>query len=334
MKISYITNPGNFSLDNGFGRAGYGVVTSLKSLGHEVPYADPTAEVEIAFCQPDNSLWSNPDAYHIQYTPWESTELKEGWLECFNDEDTDEVWATSPWVAEVYRKAGVTKPIYVYEHGIHSLSTPRRRTRGRVLNFLHVGEPAPRKSGQLAMEAFREVFGDRNDVRLTIKAFGRSNIRVYDSGGSILGIPSQMYRNVRTIWDRLDNDAMNALYSQSDVLVYPSYGEGFGLIPLEAAVTGMPVICTDTWPPYEQFLVDELKVRTELVDSPWEGTHPGKMLAPVKDSLKAALTEVDKNFDWIAGAAFREAFKIRRAYNWDVQTERAFAHIFEKFDRN
>ena len=331
MKISYITNVGNLTLSNGFGRAGYQIVDSLKKLGHEVPYASADASVEIAFCQPDNSDWSNPDAYHIQYTPWESTELKPGWVECFNDDSIDEVWATSPWVAEVYRNAGVTKPIFVYEHGVNVDIKPTRRRQSSKLKFLHVGEPAPRKGGQLTVETFREVFGDRTDVSLTVKAFRRSSIRVFDEEGSILGLPQDLYRNVKTVYNELDSSEMDRLYRQHDVLIYPSYGEGFGLIPIEAAVTGMPVICTDTWPPYEKLLPERLLVKTSLVDSPWEKTHPGQMLEPDRNSLKAALTYADENFEKLAGEAFKNAFLIKKEFDWIVQTERAFAHIVKKF---
>src|SRR6478752_5235165 len=158
MKISFITNVGNLTLNNGYGKAGFNIVTSLQRLGHEVPFASADASVEIAFCQPDFSEWSNPDAYHIQYTPWESTQLNDGWKEAFN-ETCDEVWTTSDLVAEWYLAEGVTKPIYVYEHGLTPTGPAVRRTRDDKLRILHVGEPAMRKGGQLALQAFRDVFG-------------------------------------------------------------------------------------------------------------------------------------------------------------------------------
>src|SRR6476469_11222229 len=115
MKISFVTALGNLTLTNGYGIAGFNMIKALQRLGHEVPFADDTAPVEIAFCQPDYSEWSNPDAYHIQYTPWESDELPDGWVDAFND-NCDEVWTPSPLIAKWYREAGVEKPIYVYEH--------------------------------------------------------------------------------------------------------------------------------------------------------------------------------------------------------------------------
>jgi glycosyltransferase involved in cell wall biosynthesis len=41
-------------------------------------------------------------------------------------------------------------------------------------------------------------------------------------------------------------DKLPALYRRSDVFVFPSWGEGFGLPPLEAMACGVPVVLTDS----------------------------------------------------------------------------------------
>lgn len=333
MNISFVTNVGNLSLVNGYGVAGFNVVTALQRLGHVVKFADENAPVEIAFCQPDYSEWSNPNAYHIQYTPWESDELPDGWVEAFND-NCDEVWTPSPLIAKWYVEAGVTKPVYVYEHGIDPSWTRNRRRRGAKLKFLHMGEPAPRKGGQMAMEAFRTVFGDREDVHLTIKAWNRSDIRVYGNHKNILGSPQALYNNVSTVYDELEPDALVQFVKQHDVLIYPGWGEGFGLIPLQAMATGMPVICTEAWAPYKRFLIPNLSLGSELVKSPWPHIHTGRMFKPNLDDLHAALASVDENFDYYAATAYRYSFAIAEDYSWDRLTEDAFERIVRKFDVN
>lgn len=331
MKISFITNVGNLTLNNGYGKAGYNVVTSLQRLGHEVPFASPDAPVEIAFCQPDWSEWSNPDAYHIQYTPWESTKLGDGWKEAFN-ETCDEVWTTSALVANWYKAEGVEKPIYVYEHGISPLGPPKRRLRRGRLNLLHVGEPAMRKGGQMTVEAFRDVFGSREDVHLTIKAFRRSAIRVYDGSGSINGLPHEIYKNVTTIYNEYSEDEMYKLYTGHHALVYPSWGEGFGFIPAEAAATGMPVISPHVWAPYADHLIQDLDIESDLVDSPWPDTHPGQMYRPNYESLKDSMRRLEEDYDRYAGLALRKSFGLNSEFDWDRLTEQAFAHIVRKFE--
>jgi glycosyltransferase involved in cell wall biosynthesis len=295
-----------------------------------VPFASPEAPVEIAFCQPDWSNWSNPDAYHIQYTPWESTELHKGWVEAFNG-NCDEVWTTSELNAQWYKDAGVTKPIYVYEHGLTPLGNPVRRERREKLKFLHVGEPAMRKGGQLALQAFRDVFGGRTDVHLTIKAFRRSAIRVYDSTGSIRGLPHEIYKNVTTVYNEVSEEEMHQIYTGHHALVYPSWGEGFGFIPAEAALTGMPVVSPHVWAPYANHLIPELDIKSELVDSPWPDTHPGKMYRPDYESLKQGLIKIDEDYDRLAGLAFRKSFGLQEDFDWEKKTAAAFKHIVEKF---
>jgi glycosyltransferase involved in cell wall biosynthesis len=329
MRISFNTNPGNLNLNTGYGVAGYNVVTSLQRLGHEVNFKDSGAPVEIAMCMPDFSEWSSKDAYHIQYTPWESTELKDGWLEAFNN-NCDEVWTTSPLIKYWYKQAGVTKPLYVYQHGISHEYTAQRRVRNDVLRILHIGEPASRKGGQMAFDAFRDVFGNRKDVHLTIKAWNRSNIREYDARGSIIGLPHELYSNVTTVYNDYSTAEMINLMHKHHALVYPSWGEGFGFIPLEAMATGLPTIVPGSWAPYERFILPELRMDSSLVDSPFGFEHPGKMFKPDYDSLVTSYKRLDEDYHRLAGVAYRNSFKIHEEYDWDTLTANAWDRIVKK----
>lgn len=305
------------------------MVTSLQRLGHTVPFQSATAPVEIAFCQPDYSEWSNPDAFHIQYTPWESTEIDEQWVEAFNL--ADEVWTPSDLVAGWYKEAGVKVPIRVYEHGIDPMYRPiRRRSKDRI-NFLHVGEPAERKGGQMTLEAFREVFGDREDVHLTIKAWQSSTVRVFDrKHQSIIGLPNT-YNNVTTIFNNCSEVEMVYIFQRNDVLVYPSWGEGFGLIPLQSLAQAMPTICTEVWAPYREYLLPELSLGSTLTDSPWPEMHKGKMFKPSYEDLCNSLRWVSENFENASGRAYRNAYKVKEHYDWDTLTENIFKPIVERF---
>lgn len=329
MRISFNTTPGNLNLNTGYGVAGFNVVRALQNLGHTVNFKDAGAPVEIAFCQPDFSSWSNDDAYHIQYTPWESTELKPGWLEAFN-ENSDEVWTTSPLIKEWYKEAGVEKPLYVYQHGIDPDWTPRRRRLSDPLRILHIGEPAPRKGGQMAYEAFLEVFGGREDVSLTIKAWNRSNVRHY-KGQNIVGLPHEVNKNVTTIFNDYNTAEMVFLMHRHHALVYPSFGEGFGFIPLEGMATGIPTIVPSSWAPYHHFILPELDLKSTLVDSPWPDTHPGKMYEPDYNDLLDRLRMLEEDYDRLAGRAYATAFKVAKAYTWEQVTLDAWDRIFKKF---
>ncbi|AXH68735.1 glycosyltransferase [Streptomyces phage SparkleGoddess] len=326
MKISFHTEKDNLDTTRGYGTAGFRMVTSLQELGHEVPFDDASAPVQISW-NPPHWYKFNEGQYRIGYTPWESTELPDGWVRAMND--CDEVWATSEWVGNVYEMAGVKKPIHVYEHGLDKKWEPRRRKAGEVIKFLHMGEPALRKGGQMTVEAFREVFGDREDVHLTIKAYHQHFLRVWKDGK--ITTPDKAYNNVSVITDQMHFGELLDLYYEHDVLVYPSYGEGFGFIPLQALGTGMPVISTHKWAPYDRHL-KEYCIGSRYDRSIW-ALHPGNVLYPNYDDLKATLRFISdrEELEFAHNLYYHRAETVHREYDWVNKTEKAFAHIVTKF---
>lgn len=318
MKISFSTVPANLELNSGYGIAGFNMVRSLQNLGHKVPFQDPTAKVQIHFSQPE---WKKffLGQHKIIYTPWESTELKPGWKTRFNN--CDEVWTTSPLIKEWYEAAGVIKPITVYEHGADPrwwADTPTEREPGPV-RFLHVGAPAGRKRADLAVKAFRAAFGDSTDVELIIKSYG----------GHWLG--KLNFNNVRHDWRIMTEPQLNRLYHYADVIVYPSMGEGFGLIPLQGLCIGKPVICTEAWAPYKEFLQKPFAIESKMVDSPWPYDHPGQMFEPDFDNLVAAYREAWGGFNCWQGVALGQMESVRAHYEWNKLTADAFEHVVTQF---
>lgn len=326
MRISYHTVKDNLDTTRGYGVAGFRMVTALQELGHEVPFDDDTALVQISF-NPPHWYKFHEGQYRIGYTPWESTELPDGWTKAMND--CDEVWATSEWVANVYEMAGVKKPIHVYEHGLDKRWQPKSRKPGDVIKFLHVGEPALRKGGQMTVDAFREVFGDREDVHLTIKAYHQHFVRVWNDGK--ITTPDKAYNNVTVITEQMHFDELLKLYYDHDVMVYPSYGEGFGFIPLQALGTGMPVISTHAWAPYAKYM-KELSIGARYDRSIW-ALHPGNVLYPNYDDLKTMLRYISnkEELEYAQYVAFNRADKIHEEYDWVKKTEAAFSHIQSMF---
>jgi hypothetical protein len=320
MNISYFTVENNLDVSRGYGAAGFSVVRSLQELGHTVPFDDPDCDKQIAFCQPTSARF-HPGQKRIIYTPWESTELPDGWLRAFNL--ADEVWATSPWVANVYKNAGVEVPIFTYQHGLDKKWVPKERTVTDKVKFLHIGEPALRKGGQFALDAFRAVFGDRDDVHLTIKAYGQHWLRGWRDGDLL--VPDHMYNNVSIIYDNLHSGEMVDLYNDHHVMVYPSYGEGFGLIPLQALGTGMPTICSVGWAPYSHFL-GPLGLYGQWDRSIWS-LHPGEVFYPNYDMLLWLYESSFNNIEKLLALYYKQASEVHRAYDWLTLTKDAFSHL-------
>lgn len=312
----------------GFGYASINIIKSLQSLGHEVLFQHPSAPVAMAFCHPQYYEFS-PRQYTIGYSPWESSIIPNYWLPGLNS--VDEVWVTSEIVKEWMLEAGVKKDIHVYHHGIEHIWTPKRRKVNDVMRFLHHGEPAPRKGGDMALKAFRAAFGDRKDVMLTIKANTYSDLRVKDRRGSIIGNPDQVYGNVTVNLDNLPIGELINLYHRHHAMVYPSYGEGFGFIALQALATGMPTVCTEAWAPYAKCILPKLRLSSKLVTSPWPEMHPGMAFQPDFDQLVETYRYIADNYDTVSKQAYNRAPIVHDAYDWNNLTKNAFAHIVEKF---
>lgn len=323
MHISFFTSESGYNATVGYGQAGKGIISSLQSLGHFVTLTNPKADIHLNFVQPIHYKYIRSDIHTIGYTPWESTELPMYWLENFNQ--CDEVWATSPLVSEWYVDAGVKKPVRVYEHGLHDIwKVPRVREVKNKFRFLHIGEPAERKGGSLTVKAFIELFGDNPDVELTIKAHEAHTIRHKDIFGNFIDI-SQRYPNIKIVNREMEDEELLQLMSMHHCLVYPSWGEGFGFIPLQAMATAMPVICTESWAPYKDFIT--LKLDSTLGDSPWPIMHPGKMFEPKIDHLKELMLEAINSYSKYSAIALKNTTKIYEKYNWIDLTKKSFSHL-------
>jgi len=328
MQISFFTPTINFKNSNGYGYAGSNIATSLKELGHDVPYSYPKAPVQLNFAQPEH-FKMHRGQYQIGYTPWESTKIPDKWKNMLDH--CDEIWTTSDWCANVFEDNGY-KNIKVFPHGIEPVWKPMKRKDDGVIKFLHLGEPAPRKAGQMVVDAFSALYGNNPGYSLTIKAYKSNTTRIYNNyiDRNIVGLPNEIYKNISIITDELNTEELVKLYHDHDVLVYPSYGEGFGFIPLQALATGMPTICTKGWAHYENYL-GPLGLDSEIIDSPWPFPHEGKVFEPKYQHLLELMRDVSLNFKAYSGYYYAQSTKIHEEYNWLQLTNNSFSHIFKKF---
>lgn len=311
MRVSFNqTTSDNVKANNGYGYAAAMCKQSLRDLGHEVNWRDDTADVEINFIQPDKWHWSGVD-YRIGYLPWESTELHEGWLDEMNE--VDEVWTPSPLIAEWFVDAGVTRPVKIYEHGVEPLWSPVKRRTDDRFHVLHHGAEALRKGGNETIRAFMSTLWEE-DATLVMK-MALQDFAVHDT------------KHIKINKVKLPIDELVALYHESHLFCYPSWGEGFGLTPLQAMATGMPVLITGAWAPYARFLGEQNNIKSTLVDSPWQHHHPGKMFQPDEDDLRDKLRWHFDNRENEAEVAYALAEVVAKEYDWKRLTEQAFAHL-------
>lgn len=303
---------------NGYGYATENMIASLQRLGYHVEKNDASADVQIAFDQPHN--WKFIDGiYRIGYHPWESTKLKPGWIDIMNQ--CDEIWTPSPLIAEWYRADGITVPVYVYEHGVDKIWTPKKRKVEDKFKFLHVGLEGARKGGTETMRAFRTAFPNRGDVELTMKT-------IQD------GWKVDYIGRARILNKKLSITELVDLFHDHHAFVYPSYGEGFGLNPLQALATGMPVITVPDWAPYKEFLDPNLNIRSVLARTQWHHTHhPGKMFHPRFNDIVEHMRWVVENYDEAHTTAMQRTKEIAVHYDWDTLTAEAFGRLEKRLEK-
>lgn len=297
---------------NGYGYATDRTIDSLRRLGHEVEYSTPDADVHIHFDQPHHFNPPSKDIHTVMYLPWESTQVLPGWLEKMNS--VDELWTPSPLIAQWYRDLRVKPPVYVFEHGVDKIWAPKQRSTDTTLRFLHVGMEAARKGGHDVMRAFRDVFADDPNYTLTLKMLSP-------------GWNLNTWGKVNVINQEYSVSEMVELFHEHHVYVYPSWGEGFGLTPLQAMATGMPTIIPSAWAPYGEFLDDRLNVSSQKMSSPWPHLHPGKMLAPSQEGIRKSLRWVAENYDSAHEFALAQVPGIQAKYDWDRLTAEAFSAL-------
>jgi len=332
MKVSFTGAPDHLDVTVGFGNASWHIFKNLRKLGIDPVVGQSGANIGISFCPPNQYSFANLEQYKIGYTPWESTDLRSGWLASMNA--CDEIWTTSTWNKHIFENA-LQKEVFVYTHGIdHGYSPSRRKfTQDEPFTFMHMGEPFNRKAGQLVVEAFIKLYGNDPKYRLIMKTSGKHNLEVWSPNNEVSAAPNVFYNNISII-DRVMTDAeLLSLYSGIHCFVYPSWGEGFGFNPLQAMAMGIPTICTEAWAEYGKYIT--LPLNSQWARSPWQNIHPGYMLAPNVYELEEHMKNVVKYYDKYSRIAFKNSFKIHEEFDWEHVTKPAaqkLKNIYKNLD--
>lgn len=258
--------------------------------------------------RPPNFVKFHDHQYKIYGTHLESTEVWPHWIDSMNK--VDEIWTGNEFAAEAVRNSKVKTPVYVFEHGIDEGWTPKMRGKGSKIRFLHVDSGSPRKRADLVEKAFLSLFKGNMDVELTLKYHSHE----YDGGYSVLDLFKE-HKNVRRIYKTISQEEMVELFHSHDVLVYPSEGEGFGFIPLQALATGMPTISTGRWCSYEQYMPGNI-IDSKLGRTTYTGYEYGDVVLADFDHLVSLMKNAYDNIDQQATFYYKQAPKVYKEYQW------------------
>lgn len=313
-KIGFFSPLAGAGTNMGYGYAAVELIKSWQRMGIPVWTSDREAPVAFNFGQP-HFYERVEGALNIGYTPWESTGVPRSWIQYMNK--MDEIWTTCNANAEWYRNSGVRVPVRVLPHGINREHYPlKRRTRSDdgVVNLLHIGEPTPRKGGRLVYEAFAELFANDPRASLTIKGTPRT----FEVDPDI--------QNITVISERLNQEDMRDLYLNHDAMIYPTNGEGFGLIPFQAAATGMPTAVTNWSGPMDYMsLCYPIKVE-KLIKADY-APHEGMWAKPCEVSLRLWMQGFVESPNYFFSNAYRKAHRMHEKWSWDQIGKLAVEYI-------
>lgn len=308
MKLSI--NNADSKVHTGFGHATLKLISNIGKTNHSL-LINRSAPVEMTFAHPQFYIFNNPNAYKIGYTAWESTELKSGWVECL--EQIDELWVPNNFCKTTF-ETKIDRPVYVFHHGVDATFERKLRLANEKIKFLHIGYPALRKNLHDTVEAFLDLYAGRSDVTLTIKSY---------EGEKLAGIDEP---NITIIDKTITYADLVKLIHEHDVLLYPSWGEGFGLIPLQALATGMPVVVTDGWADYDYYMPD-LVIRSKLEYNPWQNVHPGKMFKPDVEHLREIMLYCESNIDMLLKRHYEISEDVHKTWAWEKVVSEHFDSV-------
>lgn len=308
-EISWYTPPVGIGV--GYGYSAVNLIQAIQRNDVKVSYDSGTPLVHISFVQPE---WyrGGIDQFRIGYTPWESTVLPDTWPRMMKG--MDQMWTTSRFCQEVFEAHGVES--IIVRHGINPEHYPIiDRTLADKFIFLHVGGSTHRKGAQRVVDAFLKLFDNDKykDVYLVLKSNGPSEARWY-KGDQYQGNVSS-HPKIQVFTGPFEEEEMTSLYSAAHCMVYPTNGEGFGLIPFQAIATGMPTICTNATGCTE-FASLSIPLDYKWVDG--YGVHLGQWAEPDFDDLCDKMMYVYENWEETKKHTMRNAYILQEEQTWDV----------------
>jgi glycosyltransferase involved in cell wall biosynthesis len=273
----------------------------------------PPGEAIVFYGQPPGWMKQHGPRKAFGFSMFEATDIPDSWKPGLYS--VDEIWVPSEFCHELFgRYAPPGRPVTVIPLGVDTnVFKPRKRTRGQKLRFVHDSTYASelRKGAALAIDSFIKAFPNRDDVELVVRSTFVHQLEKRDERVSF-----------RT--GHLTSNQLAAFFSEADCLIYPSRGEGFGLIPMEAMATGCPAIY-----PASTGMLDycDLGLPVGVHASPSQigngraGSQPWALVAdwfePDHDELVDRMRQVDADYDAVQKAAELDAAKIAQRWTWD-----------------
>ena len=292
---------------------------------------------QITICHGVNNF-KNSGGYKIAFTTTEVDGVPKDWVQCMNE--MDEVWMTSQFSLESFKRSGVKVPMYNIGEGVdpnyfHPGIAPFFNPPKEKFKFMSNFAWGRRKGVDVLFEAFRKEFSDNEDVCLMLKtlpSYWGHNIKnelklLYDRKGSA---KVYLYDIEMPKWE------LGRFYTMANVFLWPSRGEGFGLPALEALACGLPVIASNH-SAHLEFLtkagiprpgVELISGNLKLYDKGDSVYYPGfHWFDPSIEDLRKKMRLVYNNYQKYKDGAMKTSKEIRKDYDWKISTQKIVARI-------
>ncbi len=277
--------------------------------------------VIINHCLPPEFV--NYKHYSVGMTYWETNSLPKYWVEHCNM--MNEIWTTSKAMKEVFINSGITKPVYNFELGVDpEIYFPKKQLVKNTFKFLSMGSPSTRKNSQIAVNAFLKVFGNDDNYELIYKSNGPQDARIY-RGGTMYPLE---HPRIKIINHEVTNEELGAIYDSANCLLYPTSGEGWGLIPFQAIAKGIPTICTNALATTE-FADMSIPLNFKWGTNNMSGIYQnaGQWAEPDFDDLCDKMLHVVNSYDRVCNKTYQGAEYINKNMTWEKVSKKYIARL-------
>lgn len=271
------------------------------------------ANVVVNNCLPSSYTFSGD--YNVGFTYWETDKIPSMWIDSI--QRCDEIWTTSKWAKDVFEQTAGASNVKNFNLGIDSDAFPVNRSDiyGGTFVFLHVGGPSRRKNSQMAVDAFLRLFGGNPGFHLILKTVGPSDARIMKNGEVFSNAGNNPQISVID-WKMSDKE-LGKLMSTVHCMVYPTMGEGWGMIPFQSIAVGTPTICTNAT------ACTEFAHLSVPLDYKWSSDNTfgiykeGRWAQPDFDDLCDKMLYIYNNYHSVKQKTLEGADFIHNNYSWE-----------------
>jgi glycosyltransferase involved in cell wall biosynthesis len=241
-----------------------------------------------------------PGIIKIGYIAWEESIFPKKLVEECNDHLHGMI-AASEHTKEIFLRSGIRIPIKVIHEGLDIPFTKpvllKIKSKAKF-KFFHVSSGQYRKGVDVLLNAYFAEFKDDPNVVLVLKLF--PNVSSSKDINAIIIKNQNAKCQVEIINDaEISDGQLRSLYEQCDAVVFPTRGEGFGLVMAESLAIGKPMITTG-YSGHMDFCSEENCYLLDYVIKPSDshlGITGAKLAEPDVNDLRAKMRFLYENID-------------------------------------